>query len=271
MKTVDEALLAAMPLPPAQSDSDKEDRGRVLVVGGSAEVPGAVRLAGEAALRAGAGKLQMAVPGVMAVQLGLLVPESRVVPIEEAEPFAAKADAVAVGPGMLDKAHAEALTHRLLEAAERPAFAIDAAAMRGAWSRPELVRTRRVVLTPHAGEMASLTGVSKEAVLADPASAARDAAAHLGATIALKGADTVIASPDGETWIHHGHTPGLATSGSGDVLAGLVAGLLARGAPPVVAALWAVWLHNQAGERLSQNRPLGFLARELPAQALPPA
>ena len=124
------ALLRDMPLPFPAPDSDKEARGRVLVVGGSAQVPGAVRLAGEAALRAGAGKLQMAVPASLAVQLGLLLSEGRVFALAERdgeiEPDAAgtilafvnKCDALLIGPGMIAKASSAELTHNLLETAD---------------------------------------------------------------------------------------------------------------------------------------------------------
>ena len=271
------ALLRDMPLPFPAPDSDKEARGRVLVVGGSAQVPGAVRLAGEAALRAGAGKLQMAVPESFALELGLLLPEGRVFALAEQDgevapraaetilEFVTRCDALLIGPGMIGKTPVAELTYHLLEAAEGPGFVIDAAAMAACWARPELVRRHggRVILTPHAGEMAGLTGVSKAQVEADPLAAARKAAADLGAVVAVKGERTFIAAPDGRGWLHHGHAVGLATSGSGDVLAGLIAGLLARGCAPEQAALWGVFLHQQAGLRLSKRAPLGFLAREL--------
>ncbi|HYG28152.1 MAG TPA: NAD(P)H-hydrate dehydratase [Caulobacteraceae bacterium] len=274
-------LLRTMPLPFPASDSDKEARGRVLVVGGSSQVPGAVRLAGEAALRAGAGKLQMATLGSLTAQLGLLVPEGRVFSLEEQDgeiapdsvtaaigDFVTKCDALLIGPGMIAKSPACAVTERLLET-KGPGFVIDAAAMAACWAQPQLVRRHegRIILTPHAGEMAGLTGQPKEDVAADPLAAARKAAAELGAVVMIKGELTVIAHPDGRGWLHHGHAVGLATSGSGDVLSGVIAGLLARKAAPEVAALWGVWLHQQAGVALTHKvGPLGFLARELPGE-----
>lgn len=273
-------LLSGMPLPFPASDSDKEARGRVLVVGGSAQVPGAIRLAGEAALRAGAGKLQMATLGSLAPQLGLLVPEGRVFSLEEKDgeivpdsveaigDFVTKCDALLIGPGMIANSPACSVTERLLET-DGPSFVIDAAAMAGCWARPELVRKHggRVILTPHAGEMAGLTGKAKEEVAADPLRTAREVAAELRAVVLVKGELTVIAHPDGRGWRHHGHAVGLATSGSGDVLSGVIAGLLARKAPPEAAALWAVWLHQQAGLALTHKvGRLGFLARELPGE-----
>ena len=120
------------------------------------------------------------------------------------------------------------------------------------------------MLTPHAGEMAALLSIPKEEVVADPVLAARQAAAKFQAVVALKGATTWIVSPSGEAWKHDDGVIGLGTSGSGDVLAGVIGGLLARGAPPLVAALWGVRLHARAGHRLTASiGPLGFLAREI--------
>jgi ADP-dependent NAD(P)H-hydrate dehydratase len=116
------------------------------------------------------------------------------------------------------------------------------------------------VLTPHDGEMAKLMRVEPAEVDADRPRIARDAARRFDAVVALKGGETIVAAPDGRRWRYRDGRVGLATSGSGDTLAGLVGGLLARGADPVTATLWAVHLHGEAGNRLP---PLGFLAREL--------
>ena len=121
-----------------------------------------------------------------------------------------------------------------------------------------------------AGEMATLLRVDKDAVLADPAACARDAARALGAQLLLKGARSHLAAPDGRAWRHDGPPeglPGLACSGSGDVLAGLIAGLSARGASPEQAAAWGVALHAMAARRLARRLgPIGYLARELAAE-----
>jgi ADP-dependent NAD(P)H-hydrate dehydratase len=122
-----------------------------------------------------------------------------------------------------------------------------------------------VLLTPHAGEMAHLTGIAKGEILGAPDRHALEFAARWNATVALKGARTIIATPDGERWQHEGGNIGLATSGSGDVLAGVIAGLAARGADLAQAASWGVALHARAGERLAERfGKLGYLARELP-------
>ena len=271
-------FLRAHPLPQPGTEGDKEARGRALVIGGGLQVPGAVILAGTAALQAGAGKLQIASVRSVAVPLALAVPEARVIALPETEageiaPAAAEpleryvgaAQAVVIGPGMLDEEAAAALTGSLLKVGGGPSILIDAAAMTNLPSLREPLRRHggRVVITPHAGEMAALLGIPKEEVAADPVAAARETAARLQVVVALKGARTFIVSPQGEAWTAaQGHV-GLATSGSGDTLAGIIGGLLARGATPVQAAFWGVYLHGEAGNRLG---PLGFLARDIPGE-----
>lgn len=278
---VDAALLRSMPLPRHGADADKDDRGRILVIGGGRAVPGALLLAGVAALRAGAGKLQLATVESIAVQIGVAVPEALVMALAETPggdiaPGGAatlidnlcRCDAVLIGPGLLDEPAATELTIEAL-GADGPAFVIDAGALcnlqalAGALARHD----GRIVLTPHAGEMARLTGLEVSEIEADPFAIATRAAAELGAVVALKGGRTAIAAPDGRTWEYSQGRVGLATSGSGDTLAGVIAGLLARGAAPEAAAAWGVYLHGEAGNRLSRTRgPVGFLARELLAE-----
>ena len=122
----------------------------------------------------------------------------------------------------------------------------------------------RAVLTPHHGELAYLTGQPEETIAARPEKAARDAASRFGAVVVLKHARTIVATPEGHALVHDSEAPGLATGGSGDVLSGVIGGLLARGAPPLVAAGWGVWLHGAAGCAAAEEiGPIGFLARDL--------
>ena len=273
------ARLRALALPRPDAGGSKEDRGRVLVVGGARETPGALILAGTAALRAGAGKLRLATAEDVALSAGVAIPEARVfsLPQTKAGGIAAKAagqvvrlanavDALLLGPGIVDEDAATALARDVLAEVDGPAVVLDAgclpclAADRGALHR----LGGRAIVTPHAGEMAGVMGIARDEIEADPLAVALAAAAELGAVVALKGPDTVIAAPGGKAYRYTGGSVGLATSGSGDVLAGLVAGLLARGAEPVRAAAWGVWLHGQAGNALARRRgTLGFLAREL--------
>jgi len=270
MRDLDPASLAQMPLP-ADRTGDKETRGRVLIIGGSLESPGGAMLAGIAALRAGAGKLQVAVAEAVQPHVAVALPEAMVVPMPADVTAAArlacelfqKADAAVVGPGMMDEAMVARLTSALLKVRGGPPLVLDAAAL--AALRPDSVRIHgRTILTPHAGEMARLSGWSKQQVEADPLAIAREIAARYGAVVAMKGACTYVVAPDGTALRHPDGVFGLATSGSGDTLAGVMGGLLARGASTLEAAAWGVYLHGQAGVRLAKKvGPLGFLAREI--------
>ncbi|MET0273943.1 MAG: NAD(P)H-hydrate dehydratase [Phenylobacterium sp.] len=271
-------LLASWRPPPVAHETDKDARGRVLVLAGGAQVAGATLLTAVAALRAGAGTLQVGAPRSLALGLALALPEARVIPAPETPegelaPEAAgalgealaKCDAAVIGPGMLDEGAAGELALRVI-AGDAPALVIDAAAMQGPAKDPKRAHplSGRLVLTPHAGEMAAILGCDKDEVEADPLGVARKAAANMKAVIVLKGAVTLIVSPDGSAWSHDGGSPGLATSGSGDVLSGIIVGLLARGASPAQAAVWGVYVHAKAGARLSKRiGRVGFLAREL--------
>ena len=270
--------LRRWPLPKIAVATDKEIRGRVLVVGGGAQVAGAVLLTGTAALRTGAGKLQIAAPASCAIQLAVSMPEARVFGLPETAdselaPAAAdllvkavgRSDAIVIGPGLLDDASAGELAMRLLRG-DGPPIVIDAAAMPAFVRAPDRATSvrGRLVLTPHAGEMAGLAGVTKAEIEADPLTAARIVAAEVQGVVALKGAETFIVSPDGQAWRYVSSCPGLATSGSGDVLSGIIGGLLARGASPLQAASWGVFVHGACGLRLAERiAPVGFLAREL--------
>lgn len=262
------------------------------MVAGSAEMPGAAILAAEAALRAGAGKLTIATAASVAPQVGAAVPEARVIALGETAghgvqadsarrlgELQGEADALLVGPGMQDEASCVELVRSLLERFSGTPTLLDARAMCAVHPRgePHLLEEpvdwaqfrfpQPVLLTPHAGELARLTGGQRGDIEQAPQEAARTAAARWNAVLALKGATTVLASPDGTLWQHQGGNAGLAISGSGDVLAGLITGLLARGATLEQAAAWGVVLHGAAGEQLALRcGPLGYLAREIAAE-----
>jgi hydroxyethylthiazole kinase-like uncharacterized protein yjeF len=272
---VNATLLRRWPLPSAAGVAGKEQRGRVLVIGGSCEIPGAALLSAEAALRAGAGKLQVATARPVATAMAIALPEARVVGLATAadgelriggqalHADAAHADALLIGPGMRARPALRQQIARLL-AATRCGVVLDAGALvdpRG------MADPGRIVLTPHHGEMAALSGVAIERIAADPAAVALRYARRSAAVVVLKSATTVIAAPDGAHWMHRGGSASLGTSGSGDVLAGIICGLQARGASSTQAAVWGVHLHARAGALLArQIGPLGPLAREIAAQ-----
>ena len=275
--TLDARTVRDWPLPAVAQDADKEDRGRILVVAGSREIAGAAVLAATAALRAGAGKLVIATAGSMAAGMALCMPEARVIALPETaaggfdlagapqlQEVAAACAAAVVGPGLMDEEGSGAFVAALLPWLSHCPVVLDALAMDAVSRLAPFAQP--VLLTPHAGEMAHLTGIAKEAIAADPHGVALDAARKWNAVVALKGATTVIASPDGRVWTHEGGDAGLATSGSGDTLAGVIGGLAARGASPEQACAWGIVLHAAAGAALSRHTPLGFLARELPGE-----
>jgi ADP-dependent NAD(P)H-hydrate dehydratase len=276
--TLDERLLRDWPLPRVAHDADKEDRGRVLVIAGSREIPGAAALAATAALRAGAGKLVVATAASVAPWLAQALPEARVIALPEtpAGGFAVDAlelvadsaraaGAALIGPGLMDADGTCRFVSALLPLLARAPVVLDALAMDVA--RHGARFEQPVLLTPHAGEMAHLSGRSKDDVVAQPEAAALEAARRWNATVALKGATTLIATPRGEGWRHAGADPGLATSGSGDVLAGTIVGLATQQAPLEQAVAWGVVLHALAGAALARRfGAIGYLARELPAE-----
>lgn len=268
-----------MPLPAVDGEQGKEGRGCVLVVGGSDQIPGAVILAATAALRAGAGKLQIATGRRVAPWVAVAVPEARVIGLPNASsgelaPRAAAAirqeaatcDALLVGPGMMDGRASVELVRHALRDGDGPPLVVDAAPLAAFCDCRSNTgqATPRAVLTPHAGEMAMLWKITKEEVQAEPLRIARAAAARLGVVVVLKGAVTVIAAPDGTAFHNTAGNSGLGTSGSGDALSGIVAGLCARGADPLRAAVWAVYLHARAGDALARRIGRhGYLAREI--------
>jgi hydroxyethylthiazole kinase-like uncharacterized protein yjeF len=277
--TLDRALLERFPLPHHPEDSDKEDRGRLLVVAGSRELAGAAMLAAVAGLRAGAGKLQIATARSIAVPLAVAVPEARVVGFAETEEgclapggiqslieLAEGTQAVVIGCGLQHGPPLDTLLDALLASALDVSLVLDAAVLGSLAPRAEQLRAwpGGAIVLPHSREMARLLECEAAEVEADPLAAARRAAGRYDVVALVKGRFSFIAHPDGRAFRFEGGGVGMATSGSGDVLAGIVGGLAARGADPLTAALWGVYLHGEAGRALAKDvGRIGFLAREL--------
>lgn len=257
----------------------------MLVIGGAPEMPGAVILAATAALRAGAGKLQIATVRSVAQLVAAQVPEALVVGLAEtaqggialsaAAALAERASlvkAVLIGPGMVGARKSGQLVLSFLRRLKGPgpAVVLDADALECACVDPRALRVARVpiLLTPHSREMAHMLSIEPPEVERDPAAVASRAAKALGAIVALKGAETYIAAPGGRLLCNRdAGNAGLGTSGSGDTLSGIIAGLAARGADLLQAATWGVFLHGRAGDVLARRvGPLGYLARELLAE-----
>lgn len=257
----------------------KNDRGRILIIGGARRSPGAAMLAGLAALRVGAGRLTIAVAESVAAQVAVAVPESGVIPLEQTPDGAVRgasndqlrkelerSDAVVIGPGLDDADEARLLLSALaLDVAAGAPVLVDAYAL---GALPDVAADTagwrgRLVLTPNEAEAARLLGRDVD----DLEQAAGVIAERYSAVTSCFG---FIAAPDGRRWQQGSGQAGLGTSGSGDVLAGAIGGLLARGATVEQAACWGTHLHATAGDRLAARiGPTGYLAREL-VDELPP-
>ena len=271
---LDKAALDAHPLPPVV-DGDKETKGRILVIAGSRDVPGAALLTATAAMRAGAGKLRIATGKSVAAAIGVAMPEAMVVALpeegegtlafaaaDEVARLASEADAVIAGPGLKESESCNRIADALLASDAR--IALDAALLRCLEPLPEHKHSPEPILLPHAGELASLLDCDEERIERDPVDCGRRAAELYRSIVLVKGVVSHVVTPRGDCWTYEGGAPGLGVSGSGDVLAGIVGGLLARGASPLSALLWGVWLHGEAGASLAAKvGPIGFLAREI--------
>lgn len=276
-RPLDRIALKAHPLPKVDG-GDKDEHGRILVVAGSRDVPGAALLSATAAMRAGAGKLAIVTVASAAPGLGLAMPEAKVVglPEDRAGGFArgadkriaalAKAaDAVVAGPGLAQNAQCAKIAAALLRSPV--ALALDAALLHALEPLPGAARGGLPLLLPHSGELASLLDCPAEEVERQPVRCGIRAAQLYRAIVLVKGVTSHVVTPDGAIWTYREGAPGLGVSGSGDVLAGVAGGLLARGADPLAAMLWAVWLHGEAGAALAKTvGPAGFLAREIPGE-----
>ena len=272
-------------LPARPPAGHKGTFGHALLVAGSEGKTGAAALAAEGAARIGAGLVTLACPAGLNDILEIKCTEAMTAPLpdtpgrglaagaEEAVlALAATRDAVGLGPGLGRDNETLALVRALAKRLEHP-LALDADAVFAFRDDPELLTARRAatVLTPHPGEAAELLGCSASDVNRDRPAAARRLAERSGATVLLKGAATVTASPDGRVVVNPTGGPVLATGGTGDVLLGLVAGLLAQGATAADAAALGAYVHGAAADALAHARgATGLLAGEL-ADAVPAA
>lgn len=273
--------LRTMPLQQFSDSASKADYGKLLVVGGSARLPGAILLSARAALRLGCGTVRVATPKSIATQLGIACPELMVIPLPQTargtiadeawqvlEAQFEACDAAVIGPGMDEDKETQVLAARFVESCPLPTV-VDASAIEAASTC--LFHGQRVV-TPHAGEMKMLIDDFEPERGEE---IARHWARDRGAVLVLKGRATIIAAPDGRAWKNTAGTRGLGTAGSGDVLAGAIGSLLAQKNSPELAAIYGVHLHALAGEDAASVRGddgmmasdflerLGFVRREL--------
>ena len=272
---VDAEFLRRWPLP--EPGGSKRSRGTVVVVGGAARSPGAVLLAGRAALRVGAGRLTLAIGASTSTAAAVGFPESGVIPLSESGAGSVRgssvsraaaelcaADAILVGPGLDDIAETRRMLRRVCRIIGRgtgPTLIVDAFAL-GALAGMGRLGAGDRILTPNSEEAELLLGRRLDEV----GDGVLAIAQRYRAVVTCHG---WVAEPGGRLLRIEAGNPGLGTSGSGDVLAGAIAGLAARGCDPFQAAVWGTYLHMAAGDALARAiAPVGFLAGEI-ADRLP--
>lgn len=257
----------ASALPPRRRASHKGDYGHVLLVAGSTAKGGAAALATRGALQSGAGLVTAAVPESVCSLVGLSNLEAMTLPlpvaaggeialtaVETVLEAAAVRDVLAIGPGLGDGGEVRELARQVVLRCRRPTV-VDADALNAFAGCAERLRERvaATVLTPHVGELARLLGKTTQQIAADRLAALRQAVATTGAYVVLKGHQTLIGTPAGAVFVNSTGNPGMASGGTGDVLTGMVAALLAQGHAPAVACQLAVFLHGLAGDLATRD------------------
>jgi hydroxyethylthiazole kinase-like uncharacterized protein yjeF len=256
-------FLKTIPLPEYADDANKSDYGKLLLVAGSRRLPGAAILAARAALRCGCGSVRLAAPASVASAIGVAVPELMVLPLPETsdgtlalgalplvQAQVESCDAAVIGPGADESEETAQLLQTLAHDLALPSV-LDAAAII-ALSGEKMKFTAPRIFTPHAQEMSVVSGNDLKKIQAAREESAKDSAHNWKSIVVLKGRETLIANPKGALYKNEAGTRGLGTAGSGDVLAGIIGGLLAQMATQKMditrAAIWGVHLHALAGE-----------------------
>lgn len=248
-------------------DSNKGTLGSLLCICGSYGMAGAAIMAGKAALRCGIGLLKIAVPKSIYPVCATNILESVYYPLEETSngvisskntdfllEMCEKSSAVVIGCGLSVCDDTKNLVQSVITNCEKP-LVIDADALNCICNKPEILKNLKVpaIITPHPGEMARLLHSTPKTVNSNRENTAIDFAKKFGVVTVLKGAGTIIASPDGEVYINHTGNSGMATGGSGDVLSGIIGSLLAQGASPINAAAAGVFLHGTIGDLAAEK------------------
>ena len=274
-RIIDRELLRTIPLPDYSDDASKNDYGKLLIVGGSASLPGAVILACRAALRCGCGTVRLATAQSVAIAIAVAVPELMVIALPETpagtiaragletlEKQYEACQAVVVGPGMGAHAETDHVARAVVANCPLPLL-VDAQALIALGDGDCGASKGARVFTPHAGEMAALLNRGVEEIQNDRETMALDYAREKQISLVLKGRLSLICDGDGTLYQNTAGTRGLGTAGSGDVLAGAIGGLLAQGMNATAAAAWGVHLHAVAGEAAQKDLgDDGMMARD---------
>jgi NAD(P)H-hydrate epimerase len=263
---------------PRKHDAYKYDFGKVLIIAGSRGMSGAAFLTAKAALRIGAGLVKVAIPKSVAHVIENTLPEAMTLRMDETHDgtltLATKdslldymhwADAVAIGPGISQQAETLELISELLKKLDRPAV-IDADAIIALAGQFELIRSvsSEIVFTPHLGEFATFSQTLKDRIFLDRVPQLKLFSCKLNKTILLKGSPTVIACPNEQVFVNSTGNPGMATAGSGDVLTGIIAGLLGQGLSSEQAAYAGAYVHGLAGDLAKNEKTeMGLIASDI--------
>ncbi len=274
---IDAAQVAAA-LPARALDAHKGDCGRVLVIAGSTGLTGAAAMASLAAARTGAGLVTLVIPASLNAILETKCTEVMTAPLmdhgcgylrprntEALLGLAAGVQSVIIGPGLGRQQATAEMVRGLVAQLDCPVL-LDADGINAFAGHVDLLSgySGQLVVTPHPGELSRLTGMSVGEIQADRVTAARGWAERLGAVMVLKGAGTVCAAPEGETWINPTGNSGMASGGMGDILSGMIGALLAGGADSLPAAYAGVWMHGRAADIAAAGiGPRGYLATDL--------
>lgn len=267
-RLIDRDLLKTIPLPQYSDEASKNGYGKLLIIGGSASLPGAVILAARAALRCGCGTVRLATPRSIAIAIGVAVPELMLIALPETpdgtiaqaaleliEKQYAECQSVVVGPGMGAHDETDQVARAVVANCPLPLL-VDAQALIALGEKGNSGSKKGArIFTPHPGEMAALLGRDAKEIEVEREQIALDYARANGVSLVLKGRETLVSDSNGALYKNTAGTRGLGTAGSGDVLAGAVGGLLAQGMTATSAAAWGVHLHALAGE--SAEKDLG--------------
>jgi hydroxyethylthiazole kinase-like uncharacterized protein yjeF len=270
-------------LPPRSADAHKGSSGHLLVVAGSTGKTGAAAMTCMSALRVGAGLVTLGVAESLNPVLEVQMLEAMTAPLPESrtgvlgesafdaiEKLIPGKKCLALGPGLGQAPETGELVRHIIQASKIPVV-VDADGLNNLAGRIEILQKAKapVILTPHPGEMARLINSDTRRIQQDRLTCAREFATQFKVHLVLKGARTVIAHPDGRVFINPTGNPGMAAGGMGDVLTGMIAGLVCQGASPGAAAQAAVYLHGAAADSLVETvGPYGYLAGEV-MQAVP--
>lgn len=270
-------------LPPLNWQGHKNSFGQALIIAGSAGMTGAAYFACKAAYRSGAGVVTACLPRSLALNFDIALPEVITYGVEETpqktidsaawleiEGLLVNKKSVVFGPGLSNKGETKEVLHQLLQNIKAP-LVIDADGLNVLAEDTDVLKNIQtsVILTPHPGEMARLLDVPVELVQSDRIGAALEAAEKMNAIVVLKGAASITATPQGIVYVNSTGCPALATAGTGDILAGIIGGLLAQGIDPVEAAYLGVYVHGWAGDLAANEKGMrGVMATDV-LEALP--